>query len=164
MNKKVFSRLWYYFRTGWSTYFAFIFGALNTLVVTYYLAVEKVPYLLEFFPTFTHYVGFAIIIGIPLLSGVGYLHFKRVPAYASEVDIGVEQNPYVFKLRPGYEKKVQFPMYGLLTTMLLKISQNEKLTEKEIEEIKKQLANIEHLSQGGWIDKPRGIGAPKDEK
>ena len=49
MNKKLFSRLWYYFRTGWSTYFAFIFGALNTLVVTYYLAVEKVPSLLEFF-------------------------------------------------------------------------------------------------------------------
>ena len=48
--------------------------------------------------------------------------------------------------------------------MLLKLSKNEKLTDEEINEIKKQIANIEHLSQGGWIDKPRGIGAPKDDK
>ena len=27
-------RSWYYFRTGWSTYFAFILAALNTLTVT----------------------------------------------------------------------------------------------------------------------------------
>ena len=157
MNPKIFSRMWFYFRTGWGTYFAFILGALNTLVVTYYLAIEKVPVLLEIFPSFGHYVGIATIIGIPLLAGAGYIHYKRVPAYASEVDISVEQNPYVFKLRPGYEKKVVFPMYGLLITMLLKISQNKKLNEDEISEIKEVLANIDHLLKGGWIDKPRGI-------
>ena len=29
-------RAWFYFRNGWSLYFAFIFAAINTLTVTYY--------------------------------------------------------------------------------------------------------------------------------
>ena len=156
MQRNLAFRAWFYFRNGWGTYFAFIFSAINTLVVTYYLAIEEIPFLLEIFPSFGHYVTIIGLIGIPLLASVGYIHFKRLPAYASEVDISVEQNPYVFKLHPGWNKKVVFPMYGLLTTMLLKISQNEKLTEDEISEIKKVLADIDHLSAGGWIDKPRG--------
>ena len=36
-------RGWYYFRMGWSTYFAFMFAAINTLTVTFYLAIEKYP-------------------------------------------------------------------------------------------------------------------------
>ena len=94
MNRKIFSRMWFYFRTGWGTYFAFIFSAINTLVVTYYLAIEEIPFLLEIFPSFGHYVTIIGLIGIPLLASVGYIHFKRLPAYASEVDISVEQNPY----------------------------------------------------------------------
>ena len=31
MNGKIFYRSWYYFRTGWATYFAFIFGFLVKL-------------------------------------------------------------------------------------------------------------------------------------
>ena len=158
MNKKIIFRFWLYFRTGWSTYFAFIFGAVNTLVVTYYLAIEKIPALVEIFPTFTHYVGWAILVGIPLLTIIGYAHYKKAPAYSSEVDIGIEQNPYVFKLpNKGWNQDVVFPMYRLLTIMLLKLSNNEKLSDDEIAEIKKVLKDIDHLSQGGWINKPKGM-------
>ena len=158
MNRKIFFRFWYYFRQGWATYFAFIFSALNTLVVTYYLAIEKVPALVEIFPTFTHYVVIAVVIGIPLLTSIGYLHFKKVPAYSSEVDIGIERNPYVFKLpKDGWNAEVVFPLYRILTVMLLKISNDEKLTEDEMDEIKKVLADIDNLTKGGWINKPKGM-------
>jgi hypothetical protein len=158
MKKKIVFRLWYYFKTGWVNYFAFILGAVNTLVVTYYLAIEKIPALLDIFPTFSHYVGIAAVIGIPLFATIGYTHFKKAPAYSSEVDIGIERNPYVFKLPAlGWNQKVLFPMYRLMTVMLLKISNNEKLSEDEITEIKKVLADIEHLEQGGWINKPKGM-------
>ena len=156
MNKLIF-RFWYFFRTGWMTYFAFLFSAVNTLVVTYYLAIERVPFLIEIFPSFAHYVGLAVIIGIPVLAAVGYTHYKRMPAYSSEVDIGIERNPYVFKLQPGWNQKVVFPMYRLLTIMLLKLSNNEKLSENEVNEIKKVLTDIENLSQGGWINRPKGM-------
>ena len=158
MKSKIALRFWFYFRTGWMTYFAFIFSAVNTLVVTYYLAIERVPLLIEIFPSFAHYVGVAVIIGIPVLAAVGYTHYKRMPAYSSEVDIGIERNPYVFKLpAAGWNIDVVFPMYRLLTVMLLKLSNNEKLSEDEVNEVKKVLTNIENLSKGGWINKPKGM-------
>ena len=45
-------RGWFYFRQGWSMYFAFLFAAVNTLTVTYYLAIERYPLLHDLFPTF----------------------------------------------------------------------------------------------------------------
>ena len=74
-------RGWYYFRMGWSTYFAFIFAAINTLTVTYYLAIEKVPSLVFIFPSFFQYVLILSGIGIPLLVLIGYAHFKRPKAF-----------------------------------------------------------------------------------
>ena len=47
-------------------------------------------------------------------------------------------------------------MYRLMTIMLLKQANDEKLTPEEINDIKKIIADIEHLNAGGWIDKPRG--------
>ena len=38
-------RAWYYFRMGWGYYFAFLFAAINTLTVTYFLAIEEYPFL-----------------------------------------------------------------------------------------------------------------------
>ncbi len=92
VSKNLTFRGWFYFRNGWSMYFAFIFAAINTLTVTYYLAIDKIPLLLNLFPTFTHYVGAAILIGIPFLILVGYVHYKRSPAYKSESTIGLEVN------------------------------------------------------------------------
>ena len=79
-------RSWFYFRTGWSVYFAFIFAAINTLVVTYYLAIENIPILQQVFPTFTHYIIATILVGIPVLIGVGYIHFKKSQAFKAESD------------------------------------------------------------------------------
>ena len=76
-KQKVGFRGWFYFRMGWSTYFAFILAALNTLTVTYYLAIEKFPPLELIFPSFGQYVLIIAVIGIPLLIIIGYVHFKR---------------------------------------------------------------------------------------
>lgn len=157
MKSKIGYRAWYYFRMGWSTYFAFVFAAINTLVVTYYLAIENIPELQNIFPSFFSYFGIATLVGIPLLVVIGYIHFKKIPAYSSELDVGVYSNPWLFKVMPGYNLKVVFPMYRILTLMLLKLSNDEKLTNDEISEIKKILHDLEHLSNGGYIDKPKGM-------
>ena len=52
MSKNKGFRGWFYFRTGWATYFAFIFAAVNSIIVTYYLAIENLPILKEVFPLF----------------------------------------------------------------------------------------------------------------
>ena len=70
-------RAWFYFRQGYGLYFAFILASVNTLTLTYFLAIERYPVLNEVFPSFIHYVIIAVSIGIPLLITVGYLHYKR---------------------------------------------------------------------------------------
>ena len=70
-------RAWFYFRQGWSTYFAFVFAAINTLTVTYYLAIENYPFLKSIFPSFEQYIIIVVIVGIPLLIGIGYAHYKK---------------------------------------------------------------------------------------
>ena len=77
-EKNYVSRLWFYFRNGYGTYFAFILAAINTLTVTYYLAIEKFPTLQTIFPSFGQYVLIIAAIGIPLLISIGFVHFKAI--------------------------------------------------------------------------------------
>lgn len=154
MKKNIGFRAWYYFRQGWSTYFAFILAAVNTMVVTYYLAIEKAPFLKIIFPTFSVYIAVWIGVGVPLLVVIGYIHFKRSAAYAAEADVGAESNPYAYKLQPGFTKLVVFPMYLLMTNMLLKLSKNEKLTDEELNNLAEIQKNLQALIAGGYIGNP----------
>jgi len=155
MKVKLGFRTWYYFKTGWGMYFAFIFAALNTLVVTYYLAIEKVPLLLELFPSFLHYLFAAFLVGVPIMTSIGYVHYKKIPAYSTEVDIATESHPYYYKLPPGFQTKVLYPMHLTMLQMLLKLSKNEKITEEDQKQIKDIESNLTTLIDGGWIDKPK---------
>jgi hypothetical protein len=132
-SKSPFFRAWFYFRNGWSMYFAFIFAAINTLVVTYYLALEKIPFLLDVFPTFSHYVVAAVLIGIPILIIIGFVHFKRSPAYRSEATIGFEVNPY--QRRNLINSEINLELNLMILNLLSKLSNNEKLNEDELNKI-----------------------------
>ena len=132
-KQKLLFRSWFYFRTGWGSYFAFMLGAINTLTVTYYLAIEKVPQLKEIFPTFVTYVMVAVIIVIPTLTLVGYIHFKKSGSYKAEADIGVEANPYWQRLIQNSELVIV--SYTEILDLLTKLSLNKKLTDEEINRI-----------------------------
>ena len=129
-SRSPFFRAWFYFRNGWSLYFAFLFAAINTLTVTYYLAIDKIPFLLDFFPSFAHYVAAAVFIGMPVLILIGYVHFKRSPAYRSEATIGFEVNPYV--RRNLINSEINLELNLIILNLLSKLSNNEKLTENEL--------------------------------
>jgi hypothetical protein len=155
MKKKLPFRAWFYFRQGWTTYFAFIFAAVNTMVTTYYLAIENIPALKSIFPSFLIYVSIVAGIGIPILVLVGYIHYKKSSAYSAEADINVESYPYFYKLPPGWNQEVVFPLYSIVTKLLVKIANNEKLTEEEIEEIKSIEKKIDLLICGGYVGSHR---------
>jgi len=132
-SKSQFFRAWYYFRNGWSLYFAFIFAAINTLVVTYYLAIDKIPFLLDFFPSFGHYVAVTVLLGVPILVIIGFVHFKRSPAYRSEATIGFEVNPYMRRTLINSEMNLELNL--MILNLLSKLSNNEKLNEDELNKI-----------------------------
>lgn len=118
---------------GWGNYLAFIFAAVNTLVVTYYLAIDRAPILKNIFPEFHYYVIFMTAIGVPILVLIGYAHFKKTKAYRTEMDISVESNPYMRRLLDNSEKilLVNFE----LNELVVKIANNKKITDAENERI-----------------------------
>ena len=133
-------RGWFYFRTGWSTYFVFILAAINTLTVTYFLAVDNYPVLKAVFPTFEQYAVIMVSVGIPMLIVVGYFHFKKTLAYKSEMDIYVESNPYLSRNTVNADLSLKLNLK--LISLLLKMSTGEKIDKNEIDEIGKLQRDI----------------------
>jgi len=133
-------RGWFYFRMGWSTYFVFILAAINTLTVTYFLAVDNYPLLKVIFPTFEQYTLITVSIGIPLLILVGYFHFKRSLAFKSELDIQTESNPYLSRNTVNADLSLKLNLK--LISLLLKMSTGEKIDKNEIDEIEKLRGDI----------------------
>ena len=128
-------RGWVYFRMGWSTYFAFILAALNTLTVTYYLAIDNYPILKEIFPSFELYITILVATGVPLLILVGYVHFKRTAARKAEVDISYETDAY--KARTLVNTEISMQLNLKLIDIIMKLSKNEKIPDENYEDIKK---------------------------
>ncbi len=135
VEKNLGFRGWFYFRTGWATYFAFIVSAINALTVTFFLAIENYPALNILFPTFFHYVIIVVGVGVPTLVLVGYIHFKRSKSYRAEQDILIETSPHTRRILQNTE--VLLPAYLKLTQLMLKLSENKKLTNDELEEVSK---------------------------
>ena len=143
-------RGWYYFRNGWSIYFAFIFAAINTLVITYYLAIERAPFLKEIFPSFGFYVIAAVGIGIPLLTIIGWVHWKKSGARRAEVDVNYEANPYEARTMVNTEMVLKLSLQ--LSELLLK--NQDSLSEEEINSVKTIIKEIEnHKSNRTFTNK-----------
>ena len=145
MKQNLLFRSWFYFRTGWHTYFAFILAAINTLTVTYFLAIDNYPSLKTVFPSFEIYILIMLSIGIPLLVLVGFVHFKRSRSFKSEVDILVESNPY--QKRNTVNSELNLRLNLKIVSMMLKVSRKENLSEAEIQEITKIYDEIISLSK-----------------
>jgi hypothetical protein len=127
-------RGWFYFRQGWSVYFAFIFAAVNTLTVTYFLAIDNYPFLKDVFPSFIHYIAIVVFIGIPILVLVGYAHYKRTASFKAEADIHIEANPHLRRILTNTE--IMLSMSLQLSELSMKLMNNEKLTSDEMNNLK----------------------------
>ena len=127
-------RGWYYFRQGWSVYFAFIFAAINTLTVTYFLAIDNYPVLKEIFPSFIHYIVIVVLVGIPLLVLIGYAHYKRTASFKAEADIHIEANPHMRRILINTE--IMLSMSLQLSELSMRLMNNEKLTGNEMDRLK----------------------------
>ena len=135
MARNIGFRAWFYFRNGWSLYFAFVFAAINTLTVTFYLAIEKYPDINWMFPTFFHYIVVVCGLGVPLLIIVGYVHYKRTAARKAEVDISYETDAY--KARTLVNTEIAITLNMKLLDMIMKISKKQELSDEEYQELER---------------------------
>ena len=142
MNKSTGFRGWFYFRMGWSTYFAFILAAINTLTVTYFLAIDNYPVLNTIFPSFEFYILIITSIGTPLLIFIGYIHYKKTKAYSSEIDVLIESNPFLRRNTVNTDINLRFNLK--LIDLILRLSKNTISEEelKGIEKIQKEVTDL----------------------
>ena len=152
MEEKLPFRAWFYFRQGYGLYFAFLLAGINTLTLTYFLAIENYPLLNAVFPSFTHYVVILVGIGVPVLITVGYLHYKRSPAYRSEAGIMQETNPYARRNLVNSEMNLQINLEVL--KIIIELSRDGKIEKTQMDKIlklKNELADY-HASRSFTSD------------
>jgi len=133
-------RLWYYFRQGWSIYFAFILAAINTLTVTYFLAIDNYPGLKIIFPSFELYITILSSIGIPILIFIGYSHYKKTQGFKSEIDILIETNPYQRRMLVNTETVLS--LHLKLISIIQEVAKNQDLDQNKIDELEKLYKEI----------------------
>ena len=80
--------------------------------------------------------------GVPILVGVGYAHYKKTPSYRAETDVWMESNPYQARVLLNSQFSVNLNLK--MIKMIAKISKNEKITDKEIEEMLELQEKIEN--------------------
>ena len=138
-------RLWYYFRQGWSIYFAFILAAINTLTVTYFLAIDNYPGLKIIFPSFELYITILSSIGIPILIFIGYSHYKKTQGFKSEIDILIETNPYQRRILVNTETVLSLQLK--LISIIQEVAKNQDLDQNKIDELEKLYEEISTFTE-----------------
>lgn len=104
-------RRWLDFRNGHSVYLVFAIAFIQFVVLTYTLAVERISYLKEAFPSMWTWGTVFVIVYIPLAIIIGHLHRKfQVPTETRQM---LDANPFIYYVQPGREKLVHFPAYIL---------------------------------------------------
>ena len=147
-------KIFYYFRLGYATYLALAIGIINILTSTYFLAIESVPILKSLFPSFESYVITAILIGIPVIGISGWFHYKRAGTYSAEISLGYQNDPYSYRWLPGYHQEVYGPSYLAILRANVKRVRGEKLTDDEINNMKKLEEQLTKLINGGYVGNP----------
>ena len=76
-----------------------------------------------------------ILMGVPLLVLVGYVHFKKSPSYRAEAAVTYESHPWA--LRELINSECNLTLNLRMLQLITKLSKQEKLDENELDEIKK---------------------------
>ena len=133
-------------------------GIINVFTTSYFLAIKNVPVILEIFPRFEIYVIIIILIGIPLVTFVGWLHFKRIGTYSAEASAYQKAYPFNYKLQSGYNKEVFGPAYLIILKLNMKKVTGEKLSKDEEKEILHLESLLRKLIEGGYVgNPPKGV-------
>ena len=92
-----------------------------------------------------------------------YIHFKRSSALRSEADIQMEANPFWRRLLLNSELVI--PLHLKLSQLIIKMSNNEKLTKDELDEIAKLQSDLnEHYKTKDATYKRGSIGESTIER
>ncbi len=155
---KLLFRGWFYFRTGYNLYLAFLIGFASNIVVLFRLGVAENKYLAPLFPSLTIFTIIGLLVALPVGIFAGLYHMKRTGAFAADASVSLEANPYIYKLIPGKEQEVFLPLWILTVKGLAKILDQEKsMTAEDRGEMERLLEKATALLKG------EGVGLPSQQ-
>ncbi len=142
-------RSWFYFRTGYNLYLAFLIGFASNIVVLFKLGVTDNKYLAPLFPSLTAFTIIGLFVAVPIGIFAGLYHMKRTGAFAADASVQIEANPYVYRVVPGKEREVFLPLAILTAKGLVQVmDQLKTVTAEERSEFEKVLAKADSLLKG----------------
>lgn len=151
--KRLLFRSLYYFRIGYSTYLALPVALLGYITVIYQLLLKNIAALAWLFPHFSLFLVSALICLAPSATILGWIHIKRSMAYKSQIDVDVEANQYNYKLLPGKETQLAYPLNLTMLKLLTRFYKKQGiLTAEEEAQLQSYAEKYEHLIKGGKLD------------
>ncbi|MEW5841443.1 hypothetical protein [Nitrososphaera sp.] len=131
-------RRWLDFRNGYSIYLSFIFGFLNFVIISYTLAIERVPVLKSAFPSLSTWIIIFIAGFVPVAVLIGHYHRrKQIP---TEVQQMAYANPYNFVVTPGREMHYSMPLSALQLRTQVKMMEMQNALADAVEEVAKKMS------------------------
>jgi hypothetical protein len=156
---KALFRAWFYFRTGYNLYLAFLIGFASNVVVLFRLGVEPNNPLHSIFPTLGIFTAVGLLVAIPVGIFAGLYHMKRTAAFAADAAVQTESNPYMYKAIPGKEREVFIPIWILTLRALSKVLDQQKtITTEDRQEMEDILNKANALLEGQYVGLPKRLG------
>jgi hypothetical protein len=150
-------RSWYYFRIGYGIYLTFPLGYIGFLALIY--AYVVVPLNLNLGLLTSNVLIFEAAVAIFMTPAgiiLGYLHLKHTKAWTAEIEVGVEANPYNYKVTPGKEREAYAPITLVTLQLMRKIAEKDNvLTTEEKQQLDVLESKMNTLLQGKYIVKPK---------
>jgi hypothetical protein len=129
-------RRWLDFRNGHSVYLVFTIAFIQFVVLTYTLAIERISFLKEIFPSMWMWGLLFIAIYMPAAVIIGHLHRKfQIPTETRQL---MDANPFIYYVQPGREKLVHMPAYILDLKVRIQWMMMQNAMADAIEKISKE--------------------------
>ncbi len=149
-------RSWYYFRIGYGTYLTFPLGYIGFLALIYLEFIVPLGLNVGIFSSVVFFEVAIAIFMTPAGIILGYLHLKQTKAWTSEIEVGVEANPYNYKVTPGKEREAYAPITLVTLQLVRKIAEKDNiLTSEEKQQLEVLESKMNTLLQGKYIVKPK---------
>ena len=142
------------FRQGHGVYLSNVLGFMSFITVTYVLLISKIPEMEKIFPTVYIYAAFFLITYPCAAIIVGFKIFRK-SQFKTDLEIGVIENPYLFKATEGKEKDLMLPLQIWMIKSIVEIKKALGIAEEDdLKEAQEYIETCRDLAKGKNIKKP----------
>ena len=135
-------------RQFYSAYIALFIAVSNWITIQYSLLLENIPIFNTLFSQLWVFLIVAtVVFSIISILGGHYIHRKR--QFRLEQAVAIEENPYLYKSKPGKEKDLMIPISIMQLEAIENILRsNNVLTEEKKKQVDSFREQLNRLSQG----------------